>query len=272
MAHQKYSANKEIHEHVVQLVARGWIYEKGGKHGKIFTPDRSLRGSVPLTPSDYRTSLNFIRDIKRLERGQKVGENDMEHIPKQSPINLSPNWAKDRDKTVEEKRPVIQEPIKHVQERPLDDEAFELIKKLHQSGKEYNDIFHIINAQGFRLPRGGMTDGTQISNFMRKRGYRTKRTSAEFKAFKEQKLFERLQRKHGAKEEVAIQQLVHRSAPVPEYVPQIVSQPMTVIPKVESSHPFLHEVSEIVTSNMPDAMKERMLRLLAKAMVLKEEV
>lgn len=61
----RYSNNKEVAALVRTLVNEGWEYIKGKKHGKIVAPNgRKL--AVPGTPSDWRASMNFQRDVQRL--------------------------------------------------------------------------------------------------------------------------------------------------------------------------------------------------------------
>lgn len=61
----RYSNNKEVAAAVRELVNRGWQYMRGKKHGKIIAPNgRKL--AVPGTPSDWRASMNFQRDVRRL--------------------------------------------------------------------------------------------------------------------------------------------------------------------------------------------------------------
>lgn len=60
-----YSKDKEIAATVRHLLANGWRYNSGKKHGKLIAPNgRKL--PVPGTPSDWRASLNFRRDIRRI--------------------------------------------------------------------------------------------------------------------------------------------------------------------------------------------------------------
>lgn len=60
-----YSKDKEISATVRHLLTSGWQYLVGKKHGKLIAPNgRKL--AVPCTPSDWRASLNFKRDIRRL--------------------------------------------------------------------------------------------------------------------------------------------------------------------------------------------------------------
>jgi hypothetical protein len=61
----RYSNNKEVAALVRALVNTGWRYMNGKKHGKIIAPNgRKL--AVPGTPSDWRASINFQRDVRRL--------------------------------------------------------------------------------------------------------------------------------------------------------------------------------------------------------------
>ncbi len=60
-----YSKDKEISATVRKLLTKGWRYIAGKKHGKLIAPNgRKL--PVPGTPSDWRASLNFKRDIRRI--------------------------------------------------------------------------------------------------------------------------------------------------------------------------------------------------------------
>lgn len=61
----RYSNNKEVAAMVRTLVNKGWRYMSGKTHGKIIAPNgRKL--AVPGTPSDWRASMNFQRDARRL--------------------------------------------------------------------------------------------------------------------------------------------------------------------------------------------------------------
>jgi hypothetical protein len=61
----RYSNNKEVADLVRALVKKGWRYMNGKKHGRIIAPDgRKL--AVPGTPSDWRASMNFQQDVRRL--------------------------------------------------------------------------------------------------------------------------------------------------------------------------------------------------------------
>jgi hypothetical protein len=62
----RYSNDKEISAIVRKLLNTGWRYMAGTKHGKIIAPNgRKL--PVPGTPSDWRASRNFRRDVRRID-------------------------------------------------------------------------------------------------------------------------------------------------------------------------------------------------------------
>jgi hypothetical protein len=63
----KYSKNKRIASMVRGLVAEGWRYLPGGKHGKLVAPN-GRRLSIPGTPSDWRAGLNFEHYARRISR------------------------------------------------------------------------------------------------------------------------------------------------------------------------------------------------------------
>ncbi|AXW32897.1 hypothetical protein CJO88_05835 [Ralstonia solanacearum] len=62
-----YSNDKDIAATVRRLLEDGWRYIAGRKHGRLVAPNgRKL--TVPCTPSDWRASRNFTRDVRRLSR------------------------------------------------------------------------------------------------------------------------------------------------------------------------------------------------------------
>lgn len=62
---KRYSTSNEIDTEVRPLLALGWTYRRGAKHGRVISPDGRAAVTVPGTPSDRRSSLNFVRDLKR---------------------------------------------------------------------------------------------------------------------------------------------------------------------------------------------------------------
>lgn len=65
----RYSNCKEIHREVKRLVSANWKYFRGGKHGKLFAPSGCSFLTVPGTPSDCHSYQNFLRDIRKVQRG-----------------------------------------------------------------------------------------------------------------------------------------------------------------------------------------------------------
>ena len=61
----RYSNDKTVSAMVRTLVRSGWQYVNGKTHGKLVAPN-GRRLAVPGTPSDWRASLNFRRDIRRI--------------------------------------------------------------------------------------------------------------------------------------------------------------------------------------------------------------
>lgn len=61
----RYSRCAEIDGLVRRLIRSGWTFRRGGKHGWVVSPDGRASVTVPGTPSDWRTPLNFIRDVRR---------------------------------------------------------------------------------------------------------------------------------------------------------------------------------------------------------------
>ena len=59
------SNNKDISAIVRTLLNSGWRYMEGRKHGKIIAPN-GKKLPVPGTPTDWRASMNFKRDVRRM--------------------------------------------------------------------------------------------------------------------------------------------------------------------------------------------------------------
>jgi hypothetical protein len=69
----RYSKSKEIELYVRRLIADGWTYYRGAKHGRVTSPDGKRTFTVPGTPSDWRVSRNFINDLKRFSKKLSTG-------------------------------------------------------------------------------------------------------------------------------------------------------------------------------------------------------
>lgn len=57
------STNKDIRTEVRALIRKGWHFSWGGKHGKLISPS-GRKFTVPTSPSDHRSLLNFRRDVR----------------------------------------------------------------------------------------------------------------------------------------------------------------------------------------------------------------
>ena len=61
----RYSSNKDFHAFISRLVAIGWTYRRGKKHGRITTPDGTRTLTVASSPSDHHALNNLRRDVAR---------------------------------------------------------------------------------------------------------------------------------------------------------------------------------------------------------------
>jgi hypothetical protein len=64
----KYSSHKEIDKLVRELVRKGWIFWRGGKHGRLRAPSGKDTLTVPVSPSCKNVLKNFAGDVKRAGR------------------------------------------------------------------------------------------------------------------------------------------------------------------------------------------------------------
>lgn len=62
----KYSSDKQIHVLVRKLVRDDWEFVRGGKHGRLRSPEGLAILTVPGSPSDSRAFLNFRQDVRRV--------------------------------------------------------------------------------------------------------------------------------------------------------------------------------------------------------------
>lgn len=62
----QYCSDKDMNQLVKRMVRTGWTFEHG-KHGKLRHPTGIGFITFPRTPSDHRSLLNFLRDVRRLE-------------------------------------------------------------------------------------------------------------------------------------------------------------------------------------------------------------
>ena len=61
----RYSTCDIINKIVQALLKVGWRALKGRGHPRLKSPDGKLTITVPKTPSDHRSSLNWISQIRR---------------------------------------------------------------------------------------------------------------------------------------------------------------------------------------------------------------
>ncbi len=64
----KYSGNKDINALVRALIRNGWAYRRGTKHGLLMVPSGRRRVTISGSPSDRRTLLNLLRDVRKALR------------------------------------------------------------------------------------------------------------------------------------------------------------------------------------------------------------
>lgn len=62
----KYCSNKDIDKIIRRLVRQGWIFQRGGKHGRLVPPDGRKAVIVAASPSDRRGFQNFRRDLRKI--------------------------------------------------------------------------------------------------------------------------------------------------------------------------------------------------------------
>jgi len=60
-----YSKSRDIDLLARALVAAGWTFRRGGKHGRLRSPDGATALTVPCTPSDRRSPANFRCQVRR---------------------------------------------------------------------------------------------------------------------------------------------------------------------------------------------------------------
>lgn len=61
----KFSSDRTINDAVRVLIREGWRAWRGGKHIKVEHPSGKAFVTVPVTPGDRRSYLNFRADVRR---------------------------------------------------------------------------------------------------------------------------------------------------------------------------------------------------------------
>jgi hypothetical protein len=68
----RYSSDRNVHDLIRSLVASGWSFRRGSKHGQLFPPACSRPIIVAGTPSDYRCFIKVRADVRRYLAGRRV--------------------------------------------------------------------------------------------------------------------------------------------------------------------------------------------------------
>lgn len=74
----RYSTHKDFQAFIAQLVAAGWRFRRGKKHGRLTTPDGRKTLTVSSSPSDSHALNNFRRDVAKASRQPKTEPNTWE--------------------------------------------------------------------------------------------------------------------------------------------------------------------------------------------------
>lgn len=225
-----YSKDKDIQALCEELEDRGFVMRRGGVHWKIYFPDgvRFFR-PVNSTPSDFRASVKFRGDIRRMLR-----ENNMEPLEQDQPrkkVEVTFNQIK--FPKVEESKPA---------QRVVTDEDWAYAKTLKDSGKKYAEIAEIFRAQGIVGP-GKPWEQDKPKVFMTSSSIARKFVQLGYS------------REYKRKDTLT---------PAPASAPPVAKtpEPAVEVRRVEApkpSHPILSKITEIVTSNLPDYLKEEFL-------------
>lgn len=222
-----YSKNEVISDIVAELVERGFDYKRDGPHGKLFAPNRHFVVAVPLTPSDWRAEKNFRADVRRFLRTHKydpLAEDAVNERKDAIMFNPVISSVKPPPEVKEESSPP----------KNLNDVELDYVINLHKSGKTYSEICVILNAQGYQLPRGGPIKGNDLAGWLlRVGGY---------------------QPRVAAREERKLRETQDKAVTPPE-----APHPEPSLPQ-KRKHPLLHDVMEVVSSNLSDELKEKFLR------------
>lgn len=236
------------------VVQAGWKQETAGKHGRVYPP--GFNGAFighSLSPSDPYAANMFKKDVRKF-----CAKHGLDN-PFEETLQIRPNWAKDTNIPVPERRPLLNEPINVKPPGvPLNDGDFEMIADLRRSGKDYGAIVKILEAQNRLSATGKPLQKIALVQWMLKRGFRQRTRFAQEpkRSYTKKNVAAMVDAAMGRPEEV--------KAPAPTVPP--------VAPLNTKAHPFLTEFLEIISSNLNDDVKERMLRLSAKALVNKEDV
>jgi len=65
---KRYTTNKDWNVVIKRLIRNGWIYQRGGKHGRLVPPNGARTVTVSNSPSDRRSLKNFLCLVKQIVR------------------------------------------------------------------------------------------------------------------------------------------------------------------------------------------------------------
>lgn len=68
----RFTSDKDMDRHIRELVRNGWRWVRGRKHNRLIPPTGGGVVIVATSPSDYRTLLNFLRDVRQISRSRRV--------------------------------------------------------------------------------------------------------------------------------------------------------------------------------------------------------
>ena len=63
----KYVQDKDFNKELQALVQKGWVFDKGKRHGKLVSPWGDVL-TISTSPGDRRSIIKFRSDVKRVER------------------------------------------------------------------------------------------------------------------------------------------------------------------------------------------------------------
>ncbi len=170
----RYSKDDHINDEVNRLVSEeGWFVQRGGKHFKLYSPDRKIRHIIPGTPSDGRASLNWLSDLRRLKR-RFEGDKPVNHIPKQPLYSalISPSKPP--------MEPMKQEPAFKTPKRLKSSELSFIQNLALKEGKTHSEIAAIYAAQGYKTTHGNSITGAYIANFISRNTTKAKSVKHEY--------------------------------------------------------------------------------------------
>jgi hypothetical protein len=68
----RFSRDPLIEKEARRLEKSGWVALNGGKHKRLRSPDSKHTITVPGSPSDHRSALNWLHQLRRIERATQA--------------------------------------------------------------------------------------------------------------------------------------------------------------------------------------------------------